>query len=839
MCPCAIGFASVIYSHPAFGPALPLLTKLVFLSSVVHQLAICALSPLPFAIAQVQDAGVLFLSSMATAIMTSLGPETPLHERLATVVVHLSLSTALVGIGLIVIGRMRLASLVQYLPSPVIGGYLAFMGFFMIRGGLSLSSGVQLAVLSDWKLLITGEKMLLLTPGLIAGLLLSLLTSKLPKYFSILFPVSLVVMPLVFYIALWVSGSSSDDARNTGFLLSSLTSSGPTSVLDAYKLFDLRAVHWSAMFPSQLVTLASMLAMIAFGSSLDIASISTATSSVVDYNQQLQNVGAANVASGLAGGLSGSFIFSQTLISHHLRPVSEDRMSLARLSGLSLAACELAIVALPFPLMTVLPKFLFSAVMIFIGAELLKSWLGPDAYRKLLFGEYLTALGTFCCLNALGVQLGLAAGVALAALSFLVEYARAQTVNVVHKTSNVIRNAEQHRLLYSSDTTGAKLAKQQAVVTIELHGHIFFGSATRIHDLVKSAVVVPSWSNKARNARSRAHSAATTIASSSFTHSLSVKSLEAECLPLLHHDSNQLAYQTVETSSSLETLDGVPAEEVDRMIATRFIVFNFADVSGVDATATRACFLALKVLLDRFKVCVLYCGMRPRIERLLRVNGVLPPEDADSLCTYDEAFKYCRVTTDLDLALDWCEQQLIMDAARDNRSRSDDWETQLTSGILASESPLSLPRILRAYLDKSGVDIRATVDDLAEHFQLTLFQSNDHVFSLDETADAWFVLLRGQVELLTPSPSANLSSNFSKGELVGRVRPGCLFGDMDFVLRQPRIVVAVVTADNSLVARMPRVRMQNLPPNLALVLHQVLLRASVMTVNEKLHALAI
>jgi SulP family sulfate permease len=143
-----IGFAAMIFSHQDFSSALPMLTKLVFASSMVHQVVITSLSPLPFAIGQVQDTGMIFLASMASSIMTTLGPTVPLEERIATVLVHLSISTVLVGIGLILTGKARLASLVQYLPTPVIGGYLAYVGFFMVKGGVSLTTGVNLSSVS-------------------------------------------------------------------------------------------------------------------------------------------------------------------------------------------------------------------------------------------------------------------------------------------------------------------------------------------------------------------------------------------------------------------------------------------------------------------------------------------------------------------------------------------------------------------------------------------------------------------------------------------------------------------------------------------------------------------
>lgn len=51
--------------------------------------------------------------------------------------------TGLLGVALVVLGRLRLASVVQYLPMPVIGGYLAFIGYFCGQAGLAFASGVR------------------------------------------------------------------------------------------------------------------------------------------------------------------------------------------------------------------------------------------------------------------------------------------------------------------------------------------------------------------------------------------------------------------------------------------------------------------------------------------------------------------------------------------------------------------------------------------------------------------------------------------------------------------------------------------------------------------------
>lgn len=58
MCiPCLYGYAAVIFAHDVYQPHINALSKLVILSSVVHQICFTCLSTLPFAIGQVQDAG--------------------------------------------------------------------------------------------------------------------------------------------------------------------------------------------------------------------------------------------------------------------------------------------------------------------------------------------------------------------------------------------------------------------------------------------------------------------------------------------------------------------------------------------------------------------------------------------------------------------------------------------------------------------------------------------------------------------------------------------------------------------------------------------------------------
>lgn len=76
-----------------------------------------------FAIGMVQDAGLIFLSSMSNTIADIMIEDGESEKAIvSTAMVILSLGTAVLGLVLFVIGKFKLANIVAYLPMPVIGG---------------------------------------------------------------------------------------------------------------------------------------------------------------------------------------------------------------------------------------------------------------------------------------------------------------------------------------------------------------------------------------------------------------------------------------------------------------------------------------------------------------------------------------------------------------------------------------------------------------------------------------------------------------------------------------------------------------------------------------------
>jgi hypothetical protein len=100
---------------------------------------------------------------------------------------------------------------------PVIGGYLAFIGYFCFEAGVALAIGENIMSISDWMVLYTKPStMILALPTLVAGVVLTYITRNVKN--DIALPCAMIVIPSLFYVIIWVSGIGMDGARAGGWM---------------------------------------------------------------------------------------------------------------------------------------------------------------------------------------------------------------------------------------------------------------------------------------------------------------------------------------------------------------------------------------------------------------------------------------------------------------------------------------------------------------------------------------------------------------------------------------------------------------------------------------------
>lgn len=476
--PSLYGYSSVIFAAAPFGAYSSRLAKLVVLSSAVHQCCFSAWSSLPFAIGQVQDAGLIFLSHIANRVAFDVSREGGTEaDAVSTTLIALCSATALLGLALLVFGRARLTFAVAYLPMPVLGGYLAYIGLFCVEAGLGLCVGDVIAGPSTWPRLWQPPRRLgLALPGALGGLVLMRVSRFYAGSNNAAMPAAMLGLLGAFYVGVWVTpGASVEAARRQGWLAPLSESAG---LVETLALYVSGRVHWLAACRAVASSWVAMTLVVAFSSCLDIAAIEVDLGRAVDMDAELETVGKANIVSGLCGGFTGSYIFSQTIFTCRTGTRS-------RLVGWCVFLCELVVVVVPLDLSASLPLYFFSATLSFVGIDLLAEWLweARDKYASRL--EYLSSLFTFGAIQVLGLDSGLLLGIVAAAGVFV--YAAAQLVDDrAHQMSRVAPRTIEPRKK-PAEARALERFKDQLVV-LELRGQLWWGNAANMLGKIKAAL---------------------------------------------------------------------------------------------------------------------------------------------------------------------------------------------------------------------------------------------------------------------------------------------------------------------------------------------------------------
>jgi len=854
MCiPTLYGYASIIFRHADYAPSFNALTKLTLLSSVVHQLCFSAFSSLPFAIGQVQDAGLLFLSSMADDIADHVAQNTPEGTdsgpaAVATAIVVLGLCTAALGLALVAAGRMGLASAVSYLPLPVIGGYLAFIGYFCLQAGVGLCAGRSMSTISDWVYILDAHDAMLVAPGLVGGAAMTYAARRAPAAL----PVVMVAIPMSFYVVMILMGSSIQDARDVGWVGQTSTPVGPK---DVFSLVSFGNVHWSVI-PKIAGTWAGMVFVVAFSSCLDVAAIAMDMGEALDTNTELVTVGVGNVLSGLTCGFTGSYIFSNTIFTYRTGCRS-------RKVGVILALSEFAVFLSKVNFLEVSPLFFLGATLIFIGFDLVYEWI-VEVRHKLLLSEYIVLLTTFVAINIIGMDYGIIFGIAIAIIDYVISTAQVSSLSRVSKRSRAVWNPSQWKMLQNHGYHG----ENPKIVTFEIKGSVFFGSSMQLlNDLSESINIHASETDKEqlavigspRRIRPRTPTSHTSLP----------RTPKSQAYPPQRNGRPPNGKTKVQTSG------GIRRHAAKKKRRPHFIVLDLHGTSHVDASASRACFLQLAKMCAKKGVCVCASGANSRVDWMLRSHDAAYPEGEEGRVRaemYAEGKQTARDHKDearillfesVYEALQFCEDKIIDRLEREGVYGTTNRFQRLPSPLLSdamsqgSVSVVKVVPIVDVLAHFLGLDAHqaAVLDAWDESFhEERTYRPGDVVCDVNTEANEFFIVLSGGVCVsffdddvgTAGDVSTNRRGSFVTGggavrsltkgssvdgltkEIVLQV--GNIFGFVDFMLDRRRSSSYIATMDGTVCAILDRAglnRLKSSHPDLDRLVDKVLLQASI------------
>lgn len=391
------------------------------------------------------------------------------YTLFVTLFATLSTVALLSGCVMFLLAKFRVSSLVQYLPFPVIGGFLAGTGWLLVEGSATIMTEARLfdllTLMAD-----EGTEPLRWLPGFAFAIVLLAATRRWTH--PAIMPVGLVVAVVIFYLAFWLAGTGLEGAHGEGWLLGPFPAG---SLVRLVGLDDLQAVDW-LLIAAQAPEIVTIVIIGVITVSLTVSGLELKTGDEINLDREFRALGLANIASGLTGGVVGWHSPAQSALAHSFGGV-QSRFAVL----VSIAALAIVLLAGP-PVLALLPRLVVGGLVCFLGLSFLHEWLFR-AWRRLSFGDYIVVLTILCTIGTVGILLGVAVGLGISVVLFVTEYSRTGVIRHVLTgitcRSNVMRRPEHEHIL---DAVG------ESVLVLKLQGFLFFGTSHRLLRRVRDRV---------------------------------------------------------------------------------------------------------------------------------------------------------------------------------------------------------------------------------------------------------------------------------------------------------------------------------------------------------------
>ncbi|HRI72208.1 MAG TPA: SulP family inorganic anion transporter, partial [Polyangium sp.] len=419
------------------------------------------------AIAAPQENTAVVLALVSSAIGTNMAGRA---DPFPTIVAVFSLSALVTGGVFLLLGVLRLGTLVRFIPYPVVGGFLAGTGWLLFTGSLSVMIDAPMTFGNLGALLKT-TAIINWAPGLGLGIVLTLLIRRYHHF--LLLPGLLIAAIVLFYSIIYLGGGSVQEASAQGLLL------GPFhggALWPPMATSEISKVAWGEVFANS-GNLFAIIMLATISILLNASGLEIATEREIDLDRELRATGVANLAAGLGFGMVGYLSLSESTLNHKAGAES-------RLAGIVSASICAAALFFGASVFSYFPKPVLGGLLVFLGLGFLVETL-YDSWFRLPRVEYGLVVIILVVIAFAGFLEGIGVGIVVSSVLFAVNYSR---IDVIKRSlvggevrSNVERSAGDEMTL---EDRGREL------YILQLQGYIFFGTSytllKRVHQRMLS-----------------------------------------------------------------------------------------------------------------------------------------------------------------------------------------------------------------------------------------------------------------------------------------------------------------------------------------------------------------
>lgn len=459
-----LSYALLIFAGP-LSPFLAYGIAATFISSAVLAAIVALGSSLPFAIAAPDSSTAAVTGILAASLAERVVAANPGAPLLSPVLITLGLSTVLTGVALCGLGLTRMGRAIRYVPYPVVGGFLGATGLLILMGAIRVITDhpVEFATLTR---LANGIALSELGAACAMALVLYLTWHRSRGPFGL--PIILIGGVLTAHLAFWITGVSLTEARALGW---TFQPPPQAAFMVPWHVDGLIHYPWFAV-PDLLGNLVAVIFVTASSTLFNTTGIEVAVHREANLERELNVTGTANMLTGVLGGYAGCISVSRSVLNFS----SGGR---GRLSGLTVAALSLLMLAVAPELLGFIPKFVLGGLLLYLGADQLHKWI-IESRKRLSKLEYLSLIAIIAIIVVWGFVPGILIGIIIGCATFAFSAARVESIKYSFDGSEYRSSLDRSR-----DDQEVLLAHGGKIQGLNLQSYLFFGSANRLYQHVK------------------------------------------------------------------------------------------------------------------------------------------------------------------------------------------------------------------------------------------------------------------------------------------------------------------------------------------------------------------
>jgi SulP family sulfate permease len=462
----SLSYAALIFAGPlehtlAYGVAV------TFLSAAVGGALVAWRSSVPFAIAGPDSSISVVLAALVATLAGHLLADGS-TRLLGAALIALSLTTAVTGAALWLLGFARAGRAIRFVPYPVIGGFLGATGWLMLTGAIQVITN-QKVTLGNLEAFISGPIAAKVAAGVAVAFVLHVTMRYRQNTFVL--PAVLVTAIAATHLALLSAGSSLAQAQAAGWLFQPQLAGELTL---PWKFEELRHFPWATV-PSLAGDVIAVIFVTSITLLLNTTGIEIATRTEANIDRDLRALGFANIVAAALGGFVSCTSISRTVLVRLAGATS-------RICGLTVAAICAALLLIGPGILGGVPKYVLGGVLFFLGSGLVYQWLIRSS-RQLALLEYLSLIAIAFLIVYWGFIAGVLIGVVIGCATFALSIGRVNAIKFSFDGSEFRSSLDR-----GPDELSLLAAHGREIQGMALQSYLFFGSANRLYQHVKELI---------------------------------------------------------------------------------------------------------------------------------------------------------------------------------------------------------------------------------------------------------------------------------------------------------------------------------------------------------------